>query len=439
MTQANSQLTPLRVEKVVYGGSGLARAVESAEAGRPVFVPFTLPDEVVEARIADDPGNIAVAAVEQIVQASHDRVEPRCAHFGACGGCHYQHASYEAQLRLKHNILYETLERAGLEELPAITVHSGEPWEYRNRVRLRVAKVDGKFRVGYLRRSSTEFLPIRMCPISAPLLWRAAEAFLAMGSNAAQWMAATEEIELFTSADQSMLQMTIFVRREPRGFSEFCETLKKDLPELAGAGVALMESAGHGRKSLRIRAGSAWGADGLSYAVGNENYWISRGGFFQVNRHIVAPLVELVTKGRSGKLAWDLYAGVGLFSRPLATTFAEVVAVEAAANDLVRSFRGKGQRAIAATTLEFLRQAVLERERPELVVMDPPRAGVGAEVCDLLSRVKAAEMVYVSCDPTTLGRDLKAVVDSGYRLHQLHLVDMFPQTFHQETVAVLRR
>jgi len=150
-------------------------------------------------------------------------------------------------------------------------------------------------------------------------------------------------------------------------------------------------------------------------------------------------LVELVTKGRSGKLAWDLYAGVGLFSRPLATTFAEVVAVEAAANDLVRSFRGKGQRAIAATTLEFLRQAVLERERPELVVMDPPRAGVGAEVCDLLSRVKAAEMVYVSCDPTTLGRDLKAVVDSGYRLHQLHLVDMFPQTFHQETVAVLRR
>jgi 23S rRNA (uracil1939-C5)-methyltransferase len=119
--------------------------------------------------------------------------------------------------------------------------------------------------------------------------------------------------------------------------------------------------------------------------------------------------------------------------------FDEVVAVEAAADDLAKTFKGPGKRAIAATTLEFLRGAVVQRERPDLVVMDPPRAGVGAEVCGLLGRLKAREIVYVSCDPVTLGRDLKALVDFGYRINELHLVDMFPQTFHQETVVILRR
>jgi 23S rRNA (uracil1939-C5)-methyltransferase len=177
----------------------------------------------------------------------------------------------------------------------------------------------------------------------------------------------------------------------------------------------------------------------LSYAADGEKYWVSRGGFFQVNRYLVDELVRIVATGRHGALAWDLYAGVGLFSRALKAGFDEVVAVEAAADDLTKTFKGNGRHAVAATTVEFLRGAVVQRERPELVVMDPPRAGVGAEVCALLGRVGAKEMVYVSCDPVTLGRDLKAMVDFGYRINELHLVDLFPQTFHQETVVVLRR
>jgi 23S rRNA (uracil1939-C5)-methyltransferase len=150
-------------------------------------------------------------------------------------------------------------------------------------------------------------------------------------------------------------------------------------------------------------------------------------------------LVKVVTAGRKGSLAWDLYAGVGLFSRALAVRFEQVVAVEAVASDLVRSFKGAGKRAVAATTVEFLRGAVVQRERPDLVVMDPPRAGVGAEVCGLLARVSAPAMVYVSCDPVTLGRDLKMLVEAGYNVLELHMVDLFPQTFHLETVVVLRR
>jgi len=278
-----------------------------------------------------------------------------------------------------------------------------------------------------------------MCPIAAPVLWRAAKTLLALSDNATQWLRSAEEIELFTTPEERAVQITIFVQREPRGFAEFCATLKEKLPELAGAGVAMIDSVGRRRKSLRARAGSSWGAQGVNYEVSGERYWVSRGGFFQVNRYMIGSLLEIVTKGRSGGLAWDLYAGVGLFSRALAKNFAEVVAVEAAAEDLARSFHGKGRRSVPATALEFLRQAVVERERPDLVVMDPPRAGVGSEVCALLARIRPHEIVYVSCDPTTLGRDLRAMVDSGYRLHELHMVDMFPQTFHQETVAVLRR
>ena len=150
-------------------------------------------------------------------------------------------------------------------------------------------------------------------------------------------------------------------------------------------------------------------------------------------------LFELVADGRHGSLAWDLFAGVGLFSRALARGFQQVVAVEAAANDLANSFKGSGKHAVQATTVEFLRGAVVQRSRPDLIVMDPPRAGVGAEVCSLLARVSAPEIVYVSCDPVTLARDLKLLVGSGYKVVELNLVDMFPQTFHLETIAVLRK
>jgi 23S rRNA (uracil1939-C5)-methyltransferase len=430
----------LSIDKVVYGGAGLAHATEGGATGEAVFVPFTLPGEVVEADIADTRAGFRDAVLEQVLTPSSDRVVPRCLHFRVCGGCQYQHASYAAQLRLKQNILQETLERAGLNSIPEIQVHAAQPWEYRNRIRLRVARVDGELRVGYLRRGSTGFLPIQMCPIAAPLLWRAAEAFLQLSLRFQSWTDATEEIELFTSGEEKKLQMQLFVRGQPaKGFQEFCEALQQQLPELTGAGVQIMQSSGRGRKSLRVQPGASWGAEGLNYAAVDESYWVSRGSFFQVNRFMVVPLIELVTAGRAGELAWDLYAGAGLFSRVLAKRFTNVVAVEAAADDLDVNFRGMGKRAVTATTVEFLRRAAIERDLPDLIVMDPPRAGVGAEVCALLARVKAQELVYVSCDPATLGRDLRAMVDSGYKLNQLHLVDMFPQTFHQETVAVLGR
>lgn len=432
----------LRIEKGVYGGSGLARQTEGRGAGKAVFVPFGLPGELVEGRLTEKKNGFDEASLLRVIEPSGDRVKPGCAHFGLCGGCQYQHAEYAAQVAMKVEILRDTLERVGIADLPEIEAHCGEPWGYRNRVRLRIQTSGESLQVGYSRRGSNEFLAVRECPIAAPLLWRAAQAFVEIGregSVAGRWAREAAEVEFFSTGDEAKLQMTVFVRKERvGGFGELCERLRVVVPELAGAGVSLI-TGDASRRAQKVRPLQGWGADGFSYAVGDEEYWVNRGDFFQINRRLIDELVEAVTAGRKGSIAWDLYAGVGLFSRALACGFKQVTAVEAAGENLEQSFKGKGRRAVSATTVEFLRQAVLERERPELVVMDPPRAGVGAEVCSLLARIAANEVVYVSCDPVTLARDLKVLVGHGYRLAEAHLFDLFPQTYHLETVVVLRR
>lgn len=432
----------LQIEKAVYGGAGLAHQTEGADAGKTVFVPFTLPGEIVEARVLDQKNTFGEASLIQVLNASKDRIQPLCAHFGQCGGCHYQHAEYPAQLQMKSAILRETLERAGLTALPAIETHTGEPWAYRNRTRFRIGELNGTLRIGYNRRGSNDFLVIHECPISSPLLIRAAQALLRVGEedpSGARWLHSATEVELFTTGDEKTLQMTLFVSKQQSSFATLCEKLQHLVPELTGAGAALLAEAGPQRRAKKPQPMASWGADGLTYAAAGDRYWVSRGGFFQINRFLIDKFVQLVADGRHGSLAWDLFAGVGLFSRALARGFQQVVSVEAAANDLTKSFKGSGKRAVQSTTVEFLRGAVVQRDRPDLIVMDPPRAGVGTEVCSLLARLAAPEIVYVSCDPVTLARDLKLLVESGYKLAELNLVDMFPQTFHLETIAVLRR
>ena len=412
----------VRIERPEYGGTFADAAAEHSAR-------FVLPGELVELPSA------------RVLEVSGERVAARCRHFGVCGGCDYQHASYAEQIRIKKQILLATLRDARLTGLPEVVVHAGEPWEYRNRVRFRVEAVDGVFQVGYNRRGGREFLPIAECPISSPLLLRAAEALLKLADGkelGRRWLASTAEVEFFSSNDGRALLMTVLTRdRRIEGFAEFCAALAAMVPELVGAGV-LAASAGYGAKER-----AAWGTGGLVQEVRDRRYWVSRGGFFQVNRFMVGEMVDLVTAGRGGALAWDLYAGVGLFSRVLAGSFETVVGVETgepAASDLARApKKTEHVRAVTMETVEFLRAAVVQRERPDLIVMDPPRAGVGTEVCGLLGRLGAAEMVYVSCDVVTLGRDLRLLVDSGYRVAEVHLIDMFPQTFHLETVVFLSK
>jgi 23S rRNA (uracil1939-C5)-methyltransferase len=430
----------LQIEKMTYGGAGVAR--QPGGAAGDLLVPFTLPGELVEAHLKEKKNNSEEATLLKVLSRSEDRVQPGCKHFGECGGCHYQHVKYPAQVNIKSTILQEIFQSVGLTSLPEIQTHTAEQWSYRNRTRMRVEDLEDSLKVGYNRRGSNQFLAIQECPISAPLVLRAAESLLkvaADNSASERWASNISEVEFFTTADEKKLQMTLFVRKNQPGFANLCDQMKHHIPELVGAGTSLVSPKGPQRQLQKPRPLESWGKTGLSYHAAGEDYWVSRGGFFQVNRFLVDELVKIVVEEQRGQLAWDLYAGVGLFSRQLAKLFQQVVAVEAAGSDLSNSFRGPGKRAVEATTVEFLRHAVVQRERPDLIVMDPPRAGVGAEACSLLARISAPKIVYVSCDPTTLACDLRILAQAGYNIAALHMVDLFPQTFHLETVVVLRK
>ena len=432
-----------------------------------------------------------------------DRADPFCSHFGPCGGCQLQHLTYAAQFGHKAAQLRALLEAASL-ALPELQLHPSPPLAYRNRIRLTLAVVDGQLRAGYVRSlanhgdgSSTArlkhtnkygfsdaglegedrlkpisipygifSLPIRECPIAAPILWRATEALLALlNQSPSTWLRDShhrlDQLELFTTADESRLQLTLYLRTAAKtlpaklitAFAALCEALRTRIPELAGAGIALLPalSKQRSRRVEQPRPGPTWGRPGFNYTVAPpeprtlnlepQTYWVPRGAFFQINRFLLPELLALVTGNRSGQLAFDLYAGVGLFSRTLAARFAHVTAVEIAEPSFtsLASIKPTNLRAIQSTTLDFLRAAVLERDRPSLIVLDPPRSGAGPEVCSLLARIAAPTLIYVSCSPVTLPADLKTLTASGYTLAELHLFDLFPQTTHIETVAILTR
>jgi 23S rRNA (uracil1939-C5)-methyltransferase len=422
----------LLIDQAVYGGAGLARA-----DGKAIFVPFTLPGETVEAEIVADKGGFSTAELQSVLDPSPARTVPPCAYFGQCGGCHYQHASYAAQVEMKRAILRETLERARIREIPDIEAVAAEPLGYRNRIRLHVQA--NPFSLCYKLRKSHTNLPVTTCPIAGPVLQRAIET-LSQEGEALGLAAFVTEIELFAAPDEAVLIVSLWTDYPASEANSFLDKmspqLRQLLPEIQGLGIFAMEKA---RTTTRLLAHS--GAESLIYFSGTHCYRVSLASFFQVNRFLIDPLVQLVTAGESGGAAWDLYAGVGLFSLPLAETFSAITAVESspsAVRDLRENLRGAKHRVVASDTAAFLRQARHHRQSaPDLVVVDPPRAGLLRDVTTALGKIRPRKITYVSCDPATLSRDLAALLESGYRLRKMHLLDLFPQTYHIESVTHL--
>ena len=426
MTSPNAEL--VTIEKPVYGGSCLSRL-----NGKTIFVPLTLPGEQARIRIVQDKRSFATAEAVELASPSPLRVAPECPHFGACGGCDYQHAGYAIQLAWKDAILRETLERAGLPLPQTIAVLSGDPWRYRNRIRL---AIDAHGNLGYRGRRSHAIVPIAECPIAAPLLLRAAAALQDELRSRKPSLAASE-LTLFCNAEETAVLASLLTQQLSKlNVNNLAQNLKARVPELCG--VDLLAPARDRRTTQQI---AHWGEPSLTYRAAGLEYRVDQGAFFQVNRWLVDSLVDCVTAGDSGALAWDLFAGVGLFARQLASRFDRVVAIESAPASIAalrHNLEGTNSVAVPADTLTFLRRNE-QAGRPDHIVVDPPRTGLGTEVTALLSAIAAPALVYVSCDPTTLARDLKSLLAGGYRILSITLVDLFPQTFHLETVVHLRR
>jgi 23S rRNA (uracil1939-C5)-methyltransferase len=421
----------IEIEKMIYGGDGLGRyRAADEDRSKAVFVPFVLEKERVAVEVIEDKRSFARGRAQQVLRASAHRVEPDCPYFQRCGGCHYQHSSYEHQLEIKLSILRETLLRTGKIDWPKeIAVHPSPPWNYRNRTRMKLAA--DPFALGYYQFRSHRLLPVEQCPISSPLINRTIAAVWELG-RAGKIPSEIAELEFFANAGDDELLVESYCRQSTPSLATFGDALRERLAEIKG--VTFFRDSPEKSLALTETEPAA-----LQYRTRGGDFRVSAGSFFQTNRFLVDEFQSLVTADARGSRALDLFAGTGLFSLPLAQRFERLTAVESAPasfGDLEHNAPAN-LRPIRKNALDFV--AATGSEKFDYVVVDPPRAGLGEELSKRLSQLAAPRLTYVSCDPATLARDLRVLIAGGYQMTELHLVDLFPQTFHIETVARLTR
>ncbi len=433
----------LRIETLVAGGKGLARSAErpiseeaeeqgkpaqaeerravnrgdehpGRRAGKVVFVPLVLPGELVEARYVQETASYRSAELTAVREASPDRSSPPCPVYGRCGGCNLQHAEYQAQLRLKREILRETLERVGglrtaLQELrEGIETIGGPQFGYRSRVQLHPS-ADG--RLGYRVRGSDEVVAVEHCPI-------AADGVNAILADPARYLEGSQRLLVFAP---------------PAGWHEGCGGSTGSI-EASSAQDAPPE-------------GTIWATEGAPEAgerstavlLHGRRFRVPLASFFQSNVPMLSALIENEIMPLAGRRAVDLYAGVGVFAAFLTQSFAEVVAVES--DPGAREAAGDN---LETTTARFEAMPVerwISRNRfrdDDVVVVDPPRTGLSKPVARALRHSPPQRLIYVSCDPAALARDLGRLA-GPLRLERIRTYDFYPQTAEIETVVQLTR
>lgn len=387
------------IEKLVYGGDGLARIGTQA-----VFVPFAATGDRLLVRITEVERNYARAVIEEMIDPSPARRRPPCKYFGHCGGCQLQHLDYRAQLEAKAAFVVESLRRLGrIEWNDEIEIRSAAEFGYRSRAEIKVARDDaGQARIGYFRSGTQELCEVDDCVILLPAANRELQRLRAEPS--------------LISNDATRVYLTV-------GDDE----------------VIVTPATGENDRAEELDALGA-----ASQQIGGMRYRFGVRSFFQGNRLLVEELLRVAVGEARGAFAVDLYAGVGLFSLQLARVFDQVCAVEGnrtAAAHGAENVRANGVANVRYEPISveaWLKYKSSECSRPDLVLLDPPRAGAGPQVIERLAALSPAAVTYVSCDPATLARDLRLLLDYGYRIDALTALDLFPQTFHVETVAQLR-
>jgi 23S rRNA (uracil1939-C5)-methyltransferase len=425
----------VRIEKLVYGGDGLGH-----HDGNTVFVPLVLPGELVRIENATRKKKFIRGRLESVVEPSAERVAAPCPHFGRCGGCQYQHMPYEAQIRYKSEILRETLRRVGrIQWTGEIGTHASPPFGYRNRaqwkLRPQAEGAAGSAGIGYFEMGSTKLCAVTECSILSP---RLAETFAKLRQMVSQGtiLSAVDEIEAFADSNDEKLLLNLSADRLTDSAESISAALRQSVPNVESI-------------LIQDRRADKFHLDGpgyLAYAVGGTQFRVGHLSFFQVNRFMVEPLVDAVIADTKGKLALDLFAGVGLFTVALTRQFERVIGVEsnlAAAKDLETNLKASGGASPAVRNITA--EAFLSRwhEKPDLIVVDPPRAGVEVEALAHIKKLAPARVHYASCDPATLARDLAQLVGTNsagpYEIESINLFDIFPQTYHMEVLVRLRR
>jgi 23S rRNA (uracil1939-C5)-methyltransferase len=410
-TEKGAGTFEVTIEKLVYGGAGFAR-----HQGKVVFVPFSVPGDHLVVRKIEEKKSFIRAGIVQVAKPGDGRVQPACPHFGKCGGCHWQQLDYARQVDVKRQILEEIFPHRfpQTRAFPIPMRACPQPFGYRSRARVQIRGAGEQASIGFFRPGSHSVEDIESCPLFRKSLNEA--------------LSSLRQFKIKADTDSMPQEMDMACSEEEDTWA----TARTD-PAMDEGITTLL--------GTRRREGVI-----LKRKVRQFIYDVTASVFFQANDFMVAELVELVqslAKQASPGRALDLFAGVGLFSLPLAGMFSGVVAVEnspPSSRLCSRNARNSGLgniEAVCADVSPWLESQ--ESSSFDLIVLDPPRAGAGPEVMKQISRLSPKNIIYVSCDPQTLIRDLAMVSPREYKISMVEGLDMFPQTYHFETVVHMER
>lgn len=408
-----TEIFEIKMEKLVYSGDCLGRLPD----GRAVFVPFVLPGEIVKIEIVEDKKRYARAIPLEILEESPDRIAPRCTHFGECGGCQYQNLDYAKQLSAKEAILRDQFTRIGKLNDPPIypIVPSPSPWHYRNNVQFHIGQ-GGE--LGYIHADGEHLLPIYECHLPQTLindLWPQIE------------LGADPEILRLGIRQDTYDNLMLVLEGEEETPPEF----SLDIP------VSAVYTPPEAR--LTVLAGD----DHLTYQILDRNFQVSARSFFQVNTTMAVKMVQYLLEHlqlNDHTQVIELYTGVGLFSAFIAEKVGHLTAIEssgAACYDFTVNLEEFDNVVLYEAEVEEVVPTI--NFTPDILIADPPRSGLAPAVHDAITALQPKQIAYISCDPATLARDLKKITRHGYQLVSATPFDLFPQTAHVETVALLKR
>jgi 23S rRNA (uracil1939-C5)-methyltransferase len=423
---------------VAHGGDAVGRIGEKV-----AFVAYGLPGERVTVSLTETRPRYARGRVSAVLDPSPQRETPPCPIFGICGGCHWQHAAYAAQLEYKTEILRDQLTRLGRFSDPPIlpAVASPDPWHYRNTVQMIPSRVRGaaaptERRLCFQRAHSHDPVAVEHCYISDPLINRLIEGDFWEAFTQGTWQRLSGiELRVVPGA---AAQITLIGGRRPSG-----EEIDRFLRGARAAAPALQSVLFAARRGDATRL--VWGTSALTYPIAGEALEVPAGVFVQVNLGAAELLVERVLDWLSpgpADAVLDVYAGAGTFSLPLARRAAALIAVESDTRATGALSENAARAGLTNVQVQpSLAEVALPRLEGEidLAVVDPPRRGCAESVLDALIRLRPRRIVYVSCEPSTLARDLRRLADTGYALERTGVVDLFPQTYHLESVTLLTR
>jgi 23S rRNA (uracil1939-C5)-methyltransferase len=395
-----------------FGGNCVGRL----PSGKAVFIPFCLPGEKVRVRISEEKTGYCKAELLDVIEASPLRIAPRCPHYGACGGCHYQHIPYAHQLEMKMDIVRDQLVRVGgLKDIPVHPIQaSPQEWNYRNHIQFHLTP-EGK--LGFLAPDSHRVIPIRECHLPEPALnqvWPELDMEPIPG---------VERISLRCGADQEPLLLF--------------ESSSDETPEFdVDFALSAVFTGPNGKVVLA-------GSDYLTMNVADKAFHVSADAFFQVNSEQAAAMVKhllSILPLRPDSVVADVYCGVGLFSAFIAPRVGQLIGIElgeAACEDYALNLDAFDNVALYQGAAEAVLPSL--DSKVDIILFDPPRSGLDPRVVDAAARLASETIAYVSCDPVTFSRDAARLVKKGYRLEQVTPFDLFPQTYHIETISLFTR